>query len=246
MEENISLRQLLTILVRRMKLIVAITLIFLASGWLITKYAIPATYETSTQLIVTPSSNSGEVYSSRDQLINTYSVVITSPRILQQVINELSLNQTPASLKESVSVKSEGQSQVVAIRVKATNPELAMQIADTIAEVFQREIIEIMNFNNLSVLTPAEMPISPVSPRLFLNMILSFLVGVGIAVGFSLLLEFFNNKVQTDEDIERELGLPVLGTVMTINVKKVDMKSPKINAISRNKEFLEGGEPVES
>lgn len=242
--EEITLKQMINILKRRLILITLITLLFITTGWLLTKYVITPTYETSTQLIVTPSQQQGDAYSSRDQLINTYNVIITSPRILQQVINELSLDRTHNLLRESVSVKSEGQSQVVTIRVKDRNPELAMQIADQIALVFQNEVIEIMNFNNLSVLTPAELPLSPVSPNLMLNMIISFVVGGMIAVGFSLLLEIFHNTFRSDEEIEKALQLPVLGTVMNIDIKKVDMKSQKVRAIAGANKPIDGGEPV--
>ena len=242
--EEITLKQMINILKRRLILITLITLLFLTTGWLLTKYVITPTYETSTQLIVTPSQQQGDAYSSRDQLINTYNVIITSPRILQQVINELSLDRTHNLLRESVSVKSEGQSQVVTIRVKDRNPELAMQIADQIALVFQNEVIEIMNFNNLSVLTPAELPLSPVSPNLILNMTISFVVGGMMAIGFSLLLELFHNTFRSDEEIEKALQLPVLGTVMNIDIKKVDMNSQKVRAIACANKPIDGGEPV--
>ncbi|QOY34907.1 YveK family protein [Anaerobacillus isosaccharinicus] len=242
--EEISLKQLINVLKRRLFLMTLITLTFLASGWLFTKYVITPTYETSTQLIVTPSQKQGDAYTSREQLINTYNVIITSPRILQQVINELSLERTHSSLRESVSVKSEGQSQVVTIRVKDRNPELTMQIADRIALVFQREVIEIMNFNNLSVLTPAELPTAPVSPNLMLNMIISLVVGGMLAVGISLLLELFHNTFRSEDEIEKALKLPVLGTIMNIEIKKIDMKSQQVKAISRQIESLDGGEPV--
>lgn len=53
----------------------------------------------------------------------------------------------------------------------------------------------------------------PVSPNLFLNVILSVVLGLGAGVGLAYFIEYLDTSVKTAEDIERYVGLPVLGLI---------------------------------
>lgn len=53
----------------------------------------------------------------------------------------------------------------------------------------------------------------PVSPNLFMNVILSVVLGLGAGVGLAYFIEYLDTSVKTAEDIERYVGLPVLGLI---------------------------------
>ena len=53
----------------------------------------------------------------------------------------------------------------------------------------------------------------PVSPNLPLNVALSILLGVFAGVGLAYFIEYMDTSVKTSEDIERHVGLPVLGLI---------------------------------
>ena len=65
--------------------------------------------------------------------------------------------------------------------------------------------------SNVNVLTQAAPPLDPSSPRVFLNTILSLLVGLLFAIGLAMLLETRDRRVRSIEDIPGALNLPVLG-----------------------------------
>jgi capsular exopolysaccharide synthesis family protein len=67
--------------------------------------------------------------------------------------------------------------------------------------------------NNISIIDQAETPVSPSSPRLFLNMLLSLFLGVVMAVAVVLLRERMDDAIRAPEDAERKLGLPVIGVI---------------------------------
>lgn len=230
MEEAISLKKFLKIVKRRIVIILLTIVVLTVGSGLFTYFFITPMYQASTLLLVNQTVTEGKNYSSGElqtdlELINTYNVIITSPRILKQVVEDLSLNQPYRSLAERVNVGSEGESQVVSIHVKDENPEVAMKIANSIATIFQKEIIKIMNVNNVSVLSPAEIPLSSVSPNLTLNISVGFIVGILLAIAITLFLELFDNKVRTEMDIERILDLPILGPVT--NIKKENKRIQK-------------------
>ena len=73
--------------------------------------------------------------------------------------------------------------------------------------------------DNIHILSPAELPDNPVpiKPQPLLNMAIAFVVGLMASVGLAFLLEYLDNTIKTEQDIEKLLGLPVLGAVSIIN-----------------------------
>ncbi|MEB1808303.1 MAG: Wzz/FepE/Etk N-terminal domain-containing protein [Bacillaceae bacterium] len=231
MEETISLKELFTTLRKRIKLLIILPLIAVVVSGLVSYLFLTPIYQSSTQILVNQSKPDMQNLSQSDlrtniELINTYNVIMKSPVILEKVIDELNLNTSVSALNNRVTVGSAQNSQVVAITVLHEDPAMAAQIANTIATVFQREIVDIMNVDNVSILSVAQISEnpSPVKPNPTLNMAIAFVVGLMAAVGLAFLLEYLDTTVKTEQDIESLLGLPVIGVVsqmeMTGTVKK--------------------------
>ena len=81
----------------------------------------------------------------------------------------------------------------------------------------QLRIAEESTLANAQVLEPALLPGAPVSPKVKLNMILAVLVGLMLGIGAAALQEALDDAIWTGEDVERELGLPLLGLVHNIS-----------------------------
>lgn len=232
MEETISLKEIVGTLKKRLKLIIIITASAIALSALVSYFLITPTYEASTQLLVNQSQEEGQsYYTSGDlrtnlDLIETYNVIMSSPRILEPTLEELGLDRSLGSLNDQIRVSSEGDSQVVRITVQDENPALAVEIANTLGLVFQRDIIDIMAVDNVSILSSAELAEnpSPVAPNPTLNMAIAMAVGLMAAVGLAFLLEFLDNTIRTEDDVEQKLEVPVLASISTIDASKVEMK----------------------
>ena len=167
--------------------------------------------------------------------IETYNVILKSPYILDQVIKELDMKTTAGELNSKVNVTQEGESQVVRITVDHNDPAKAVMIANEIAKVFQREISELMRIDNINILSPAELPDNPVpiKPQPVLNMAIAFVVGLMASVGIAFLLEYLDNTIKSEQDIDKLLGLPVLGAVSIVS-KDEEMKLSKKSLVTRN------------
>ncbi|MDR7002197.1 Wzz/FepE/Etk N-terminal domain-containing protein [Neobacillus niacini] len=224
MEETISLQELLQTLKKRLRLILSITFIAVLISGVVSYFFLTPIYQASTQLLVNQSKNEQNLYNYNEvqtnlQLINTYNVIIKSPAILELVIKDLNLHMTVKELNEKITVQNETNSQVVNLSVQDTNPAKAVKIANKTAAIFQKEIVKIMSVDNVSVLakaTIAENP-APIKPRPLLNIAIALVVGLMVGVGISFLLEYFDNTVKTEQDIEKLVGLPVLGVITTID-----------------------------
>lgn len=67
--------------------------------------------------------------------------------------------------------------------------------------------------NNISVVDPADLPQSPSSPRLMINLLVSILAGLVIGSALAFALEQMDEAIADPAEVERRLGLPLLGTV---------------------------------
>lgn len=67
--------------------------------------------------------------------------------------------------------------------------------------------------NPVEIIDRAEPNYRPVSPNLFMNVLLSIFVGLGAGVGLAYFIEYLDTSIKTADDVERLLGLPVLGLI---------------------------------
>lgn len=223
MEETISLKESAQTLKKRLKLIVLLTIAAALISGIISYFVLTPIYQSSTQLLVNQAKTEQQMYNPAEvqtnlQLISTYNVIMKSPAILEKVAQNLDLDLTPEQLSSKITVASEQDSQVVNIAVQDENPGLAADIANETARVFQEEIVTIMNVDNVSILAPAELgenP-SPVKPQPLLNIAIAIVVGLMAGIGLAFLLEYLDNTIKSEQDIEKLLDLPVLGGVTTI------------------------------
>lgn len=74
--------------------------------------------------------------------------------------------------------------------------------------------------NNIRLIDAAMPPLGPIKPRKFFNMLLAVIGGLVLGLFAAVLVEFIDQTVRTQEDVENKLGLPFLGLVpLTRQVK---------------------------
>jgi len=226
MEENNTLKELFQMIRKRIILVLSLALIVSALSGIISIYFITPIYESSTQLLI----NQEDTKQMSDidiqtnlQLINTYNIIIKSSAILDLVKKELAIeNMTTESLNNKINVISEGDSQVVTITVQDPDPSIARDIANTTADIFQREIVNLMSIDNVSILTKATVREGqePIKPEPILNIAISMVIGFVLSIGLAFLLEYLDNTITSEQDIEKLLSLPVIGSISSMEKKE--------------------------
>lgn len=226
MEETISLQELFTTLKKRLGLIIILTILAVIIAGVVSYTVLTPIYQTSTQILVNQEQTEATQLTNQNiqtdlQLINTYSVIIKSPAILDQVAQQLDLGLTTDQLNSKITVSNAENSQVVNVSVEDADPAIAVDIANTTADVFQAEIIDLMNVDNVSILSPAVLKPNPtpVKPNPMLNMAIAAVIGLMLGVGIAFLLEYLDTTIKSDQDIEDVLGIPVLGMISPIQEK---------------------------
>ncbi|GEK91044.1 YveK family protein [Alkalibacterium kapii] len=235
MEEEISLVELFAIIKKRLALIINLTLLGLLITAIYTFFIATPEYSATTQLLVNRSQQTEAIQQSdintNLQLINTYKDIIKGPVILDDVREEMDLSLSHSQVANKISISNASDSQVFSVSVTDTDPYEAAELANTTASVFQENLNDIMNVDNITVISPAVPNTTPVSPNNTLNLAIGLVLGGMIGVGLAFLLEFLDNTVKDERFIVEELGWTNLGMVskMSQDDLKADQHQPLVN-----------------
>lgn len=224
MEETIDLREYFGIIKKRSKIIVAITLIAMAVSGIVSFFVLSPVYEANTTLIVNKNESgesqtmTGDEFNVTQKLAVTYGKIITSRTVLNEVIKDLKLDMEYGELSKSVNVSAVSDTQIISITVQDTNPKKAMDIANAIPKIFTEEAKRITKANGVEVIDTAVLPQSPIKPNKVMNVAIATVLGLMIGLFVVFLLEYMDTKIKKPEDIEKHLGLPILGVVPKENI----------------------------
>lgn len=222
MEEEIELRQYWEVLRKRWIIVIALPLIAALTSGIISFFVIKPVYQASTTLIVGKKAEVGQsavqmldnsVLQANLQLAKTYAAIAQSRTVEQNVIKDLELDMTVAALDSMISINPVKTTEILEISVLNTDPELAAAIANSMANEFSKAVIDIKKVDSVSIVDTAVTPTNPVKPNKQLNVLIAFVVGLMASVGLVFLLEYMDNTVKTSEDVEKLLGIPVLGVI---------------------------------
>ena len=74
--------------------------------------------------------------------------------------------------------------------------------------------------NNVRVMEEASAPKAPIRPRRVWNLLVSVVAGLGVGIAVAFAIDYLDTTVKTPDDVERYLGLPVIGIVPTFGWKR--------------------------
>jgi tyrosine-protein kinase Etk/Wzc len=97
-----------------------------------------------------------------------------------------------------------------------------------ISEVGQRE--------NVRILDRSISPLSPIKPKKKMNLLLGALIGLGLGIGLTFLLEYFDDSIKNPEELER-MGFPILATIPEISSSEILKKVQNHN--TNGDEYIE-------
>lgn len=185
-------------------------------------------YTSSTTLVLTGANGNDNSNSSitmneinlNSQLVSTYREIAKSRKVVEQVIEELKLGASYETLASSINVSNVNDTEIISISVVNGEPEKAKEIADTLAIVFSKEIQEIYNVKNTSILDEGNLPTSASNINIPKQILIYFGLGLVAACAFLFLTFYFDTTIKSVEQVEQKLGLPILGAVPNYNSKR--------------------------
>ena len=219
MEETVDLREYFGIVKKRFWIVALITIIAVVVSGVISFFMLNPVYEAKSTLIVNADKQAetqivtGDQITVTQKLAVTYGEIIKSRIVLDDVIKNLKLENTYESLSGQITVSPVKDTQIISISVQDTNKEKARDIANEIPKVFKKEAKRITKANDIQVIDKAILPQNPIKPNKMMNMAIAAVLGAMIGLFVVFLIEYLDNKLKTPQDIEKHLGLSVLGVV---------------------------------
>lgn len=219
-EENevIDLVEILYAIRQHLLKVILATVVAAIIGFAASKFLMTPQYSSSAMMIVNTrqdvtSNVTSDQINSATKLVSTYSIIIKSDTVLQQVIDNLGLNLTYAKLNKRVTVAAVDDTQVMKITVQSDSPEWARQVCEQIITVAPDVIKEAVEAGSVKVISNPSLATEPVSPNIMKNTMLAAAVGFVLVIGIIVLQVLLDNKINTEEDVTKYLDMTVLGVI---------------------------------
>ena len=226
-----EIREYLGIIKRRFWIVLLITIVAVTVTAICNKFLLKDIYEANTKLFVSKQTSNNEAMVYNDlligqSLVKDYRELAKSRTVSERVVKELrdegklKENINPKELSEKISVNLCGETRVIEIKVEDESPTKARDLANKAADVFKSRAKELMKIETVEIVDTAILPDSPVKPKRARNIAISGFIGLMLGLGLIFLLEYMDNTIKTPEDVEKYLGLPVIGAIPVMDNEK--------------------------
>lgn len=211
--EEIDLLELLRAVLKYIRLIIVLCIVFGAGGFLGTKFLIAPTYTASTSIYLTPQINdTGSLdYNSQmanSKLVNNVVNLMTQNNIMSEVAKDVGL-ENASSVKKCITVSNQADTEIVTITATTEDPKLSKDIANGTVNTFIKTMQKNLNVRNIEIVDKAKLSYVPSGPSIKKNTMMAALVGGVIGVGYAVLKFLLDNRLRNKEEAEKYLGIPV-------------------------------------
>jgi capsular exopolysaccharide synthesis family protein len=223
-EKFVELKDYIRVIRKRWQIIVAVMLVVLAGAALATALS-PKVYEAQTRLFVSTSGstdNNAILAGSNftQQRVKSYADVITTPNVLDPVIQALQLNTTAAKLGAQITATVPLDTVLIEVAVTNTDPRVAAQVADAVGKQFTKSVAELENVTKgqsspvkVTVVSSPTVPTTPISPKPTRNLALGVVLGLLLGLGLALLRDLLDTTIKVEKDCSEVTDVPVIGSI---------------------------------
>lgn len=223
--EELDLKDLFTMFWNKKVQIILIVAIFVVIGIIYTIGFVTPVYTSTTTLVLagqtsdnTATNTTSDTITSTDltlnsKLVGTYSKLVTSDKVVRQVISNLGIDVDVEDLKKNITVTSVEDTELIEISVTNENPTYAMQIANETVELFKEQVAEIYNINNVHVVDAAEEEAVPSNVNHTKDVIIFAFMGIVVAVMYVIIANMLDTTIKSREEVEKLYKVPVLAEI---------------------------------
>jgi len=201
--------------------------------------------------------NQGSSYA--ESQVKSYAQVVTSPIVLQPVIDELGLNLTPEKLADQITATVPINTAIISVEVTDHDAAAAAAIANaigtqvtTIVESLSPQSADGTKRVTATIIAPASVPTEWTSPRVLLNLALGALVGLLLGFGQAVLRARLDTSVVTEDDVAEVTDRSVVGVIafdadasahpLIFEAAPHSVRAESYRRLRTNLQFLELGE----
>ncbi len=211
--EEIDLLELFRTILKYIKLIIVLCIVFGAGGFFGTKFLITPTYTARTSIYLTPRINDTGSLDYNSQMANSKLVtnvvnLMTQNNIMSEVAKDVGV-ENASSVKKCISVTNESNTEIITVTATTTDPKLSKDIANDTVDTFINTMQKNLNVGNIEIVDKAKLSYIPSGPNIKKNTLLATMVGFVLGCGYAVLKFLLDNRLRTKEEAEKYLGIPV-------------------------------------
>lgn len=221
---EISLVDILLSLKNHIVLVILITVLFAGLFWAVNKFVIVPTYDSTVKFYIeaamTDEDNPGvglQAVNLAQRIANTYIELMKTNSFYNLLVEELGVDLSVTELRDMVSYKSVQDTEILEASVRTTDPDLSLIIASTIATVAPDAINEIKSTATLTVIDQPLRAATQSTPHVMRNTALGLILGLFLGSMLAIIIDMFNIKIRTEEDITKNFDITIIGVVPKIS-----------------------------
>jgi len=190
--------------------------------------------------------------------INTYVGLVDTPAVLNPVISELGLAETPEDLAERVTAAAALNSTLITVTVTGADPVAAADVANSVAASLATVVPQLepeaedgSSPVRLSRVRDAQPALRPSSPNIPLSLTIGGLAGLLVGLSAAVLRTSLDNRVRTPRDAEQTTGAPSIGAIafdakasgrpLIVHADPLSPRAESFRALRTNLQFLDMG-----
>lgn len=221
----VTLRDLWNILMQRMVILIVVAALVAACGYIFAKVTYKPVYKSTATLYIlrdgehSPSTigEANTEYTLALKVVNDCTYLLKSRSVVNQVISENGLQMTYEQLSKKITTNNPTSTRILEVTVAADDPELAKKTVDSLCAIGEAKILDAMGYDQVNVYEDGTLPKRPSNPvSLLLYLILGAAAAAVVFVGFVLAF-LIDDRIRSEEDIKRYLGLSILGDIVNVN-----------------------------
>ena len=217
---EIKLNDLWKIFISKLWIMVLAAVMVIAGFYIFNKLTFTPKYESTATLYILRQANETTVdqkatedFSLALNVVNDCDQLLKSHIVLDEVIKNLKLDISYEELAACVSTANPEDTRILEVTVEAATPETAKLVVDQICNIGEAKIEKAMGFDQVNLFEEGVIDYSPSNRINLMTYALIALVVVVLIYSVYLLRYLFDDRIKTDEEIERYLELTVIGDI---------------------------------
>lgn len=219
--EEIDLKEIFIMFWNKRVQLLLIVVAFFIIGFVYTMGFVTPEYTSSTTLVLaqinaekaTTDAITASDITLNSKLVSTYSELIKSKKVLREVISNLGINVKEETLRNGITVNAVKDTELIKITITNDNAEVSAKVANEIAKVFEKQVAEIYNINNVHVVDEAEVATAPSNINHTKDILMFIAIGIVVAAAYVLILNMLDTTIKSVEEVEKLLDLPVIASI---------------------------------
>lgn len=222
----VTLKDLWGIFIHRLWVMILAAVVVAGGLLLINRLTFIPTYSSTATLYIlrqdndTSTGNSDSDFSLALKVVNDCDYLLKSHSVLDEVIRELNLETDYKTLSKGVSTANPENTRILEVTVESNSPENAKRIVDALCEIGQEKITEAMGFQQVNLYEYGTLNDKPCNTTSMTTYLLAGMIAAILVYSVFLIIFLLDDRIRTEEDIERYLGLSILGDIPNANNKK--------------------------